>query len=174
MVLPSKANHINLVSSTPPFCGYFAVKLPNPHPVLHPPLAVTCDLVSSIPSTVTPPCYFLPFSAAILCTVIWVPNDSRMRRIRIREKWADTLCSGRYSYSLVTKVLLGRPEVSPSKALSLSLLCCDSMVCRTFNLLPTLPIMSPWAQSLCWSQKLFYHGARNLYSHTSTASWPPG
>lgn len=54
MVLPSKAKHINLVSSTPPFCGYFAVKLPNSHPVLHPPLAVTCDLVSSIPPALLP------------------------------------------------------------------------------------------------------------------------
>lgn len=110
VVLPSKAKHIDLVSNTPPFVGALLWNYLIP---------VQCFILRLLwqrfnhihtPSTVTSPFAFShslqPFS---------IQSSESQRRIRIREKWADTLCSGRYSYCLVTKVLLWWPEVSLSK-----------------------------------------------------------
>lgn len=60
----------------------------------------------------------------------------------------------KYSHSLVARALLWWPWVWPLKALSLSLFCCDSMLCNLFNLSPPLPWV-PKLSPYIGGQKLF-------------------
>lgn len=152
LLLSSKSKHVNFVCNTWPFCDYFAMKLPNPGQALHPLLAMTYNLVPFImPALLISPCYFLPFSAAI-----WIKPLKTHRRIRKKcQTWF-----WKYSHGLVAKASLWWPWVWPLSQF-LSLFCCNSVLCKPFNLSPPLswvPEFSPYMGG----QKLIYHDAGSV------------